>query len=138
MTGPQPPDRLAWAAFAGAVLVNLVVLYWPRAVSTAGPPHLDWVVHLLIFAAVALTGLRVGLPLPLLVGVLVLHAVTSELAQHFWLPARSGDPADAAADVLGVLLGVATARVGGSWAHDRAGGADRADGAAARGDTDAG
>jgi hypothetical protein len=130
-------SRRAWAAFAGAVLVNLVVLYWPRAVAGGDVPYVDKVVHLLVFGAVAFTGVRVGLPVRWLGAVLVLHAVSSELVQHFWIAARSGDPADAVADILGVVVGVAAARVGGSWAHDRAGRADGADGAAARRDADA-
>jgi hypothetical protein len=126
------------AAFAAAVAVHLVVLYWPRAVSEGGVPYLDKVVHVLVFGAVAWTGARAGLRVRWLAAVLVLHAVSSELVQHFLLAARSGDPADAAADVLGVVAGVAVARSGGSWGHGGAGSRDSADRAPARRDTDAG
>lgn len=105
--------------FATAVAVNLAVLYWPRPVSE-GPdiPHLDKVAHLLVFAAVAWTGARAGLLARWLVPALVLHAVTSELAQAYLLPRRSGDAADVLADCAGVLAGMVLARA--SWRHERA------------------
>jgi hypothetical protein len=129
-------DRGARAAFVAAVVVNLVALYWPRTVSGEGLfPGVDKVVHIGVFAAVALTGVRIRLPLLWLVAALVGNALVSELVQHWLLPDRSGDPADVLADVVGIglgaALGVATARVGGSWRHDRAGRRDRADRAAA-------
>jgi hypothetical protein len=130
------------AAFATALLVNLVVLYYPRQVAQGGIPYVDKAVHVAVFAAVAYTGVRAGFPVRWLAGLLVLHAVTSELVQHFLLTARSGDVADAVADVvgigLGLALGVGRPRDGGSSSHDRPGGRDRPDRAAARRDTDAG
>jgi hypothetical protein len=36
---------------------------------------------------------------------LALHGIESELVQHALLPARSGDPADAVADLAGVAVG---------------------------------
>jgi hypothetical protein len=132
----------ARAAFAAALLVNLVVLYYPRHVVQGGIPYVDKAVHVAVFAAVAWTGVRAGIPVRWLAPLLVLHAVSSELVQHFLLTARSGDPADAVADVLGaglgVALGVVRRRDGGSLTHDRAGGRDRPDRAAARRDADAG
>jgi hypothetical protein len=136
----------ARAAFAVALLVNLVALYYPRHVAQGGVPYVDKVVHVAVFAAVAWTGVRAGLPVRWLAGLLVLHAVSSELIQHFLLPARSGDPADAVADVLGVglgvglglALGVARGPDGGSLSHDGAGGRDRPDRAAAGRDADPG
>jgi VanZ family protein len=98
--------RLAWGAFTLAVVVNLVALYLPRVGGEELFPGVDKVVHLSIFAAVALTGRWVGLPAWPLGAVLVVHAVESELVQHFWLPHRDGDPADAMADTLGVLVGL--------------------------------
>jgi hypothetical protein len=44
-----------------------------------------------------------------LAGLLAVHAVSSELVQHWLLANRSGDPADVAADLLGVGLGLAVA-----------------------------
>jgi hypothetical protein len=117
-----------WArwAFAVAVIANFVVLYWPRQVSDGGILYADKVVHIAIFAVVAITGVRAGVPLAWLVGLLVFHAVSSELIQHWLLVNRSGDPADVVADLVGVVVGViggmkltsttgvATSRSGGS------------------------
>jgi hypothetical protein len=128
----RPAARLS---FAIAVAVNLAVLYYPRQVSQGGIPYVDKVVHVAVFAAVAWTGVRVSLPIRWLLALLVLHAVSSELVQHFLLTARSGDPADAAADALGAVAGVGAARRGGSLPHGGAGGRDRADRPAARRDT---
>lgn len=109
--------RLWRVAFAGAVVVNLVALYWPRPVSSGGIPHLDKVAHVVVFAAVAWTGLRSRVPVVVLVVVLVLHAVTSEVLQASVLPRRSGDAVDVVADLVGVLVGVALARA--SWRDER-------------------
>jgi hypothetical protein len=92
-------------AFAVAVALNLGALYSPGSPGP-GIPYLDKVTHLLLFAAVAFTGRRIGLPPGWLAGVLVLNAAVSELVQHAWLPHRSGDLYDAMADVAGVALGV--------------------------------
>jgi hypothetical protein len=108
------------------VFVNLVILYWPRAVSQGGIPYADKVVHVVIFAIVAATGLRARVSLAWLVGLLGAQAVISELVQHWFLANRTGDPADVAADLVGVAVGVliglklagatgvATAKSGGS------------------------
>jgi hypothetical protein len=92
-----------------AVAVNLVVLYWPRPVSDGGIPFADKAVHIAIFAAVAVAGLRARVPAGWLVGLLAVHAVSSELIQHWLLATRTGDPADVAADLVGVALGVVVA-----------------------------
>jgi hypothetical protein len=114
-------------ALVAAVAVNLVVLYWPGPVSDGGIPYVDKLVHVAIFAAVAVTGLRVRVRVAWLVGLLAVHAVSSELVQHWLLANRTGDPADVAADLVGVAVGVvvgwklaartavAAARAGGSW-----------------------
>jgi hypothetical protein len=93
------------AAFGLSCAVQLYALYSPAG----GPelfPYSDKVVHVLLFAAVAFTGRRVRLPAGRLAVVLVLNAVVSELVQHVWLSRRSGDPYDALADVIGVLIGL--------------------------------
>lgn len=110
--------RAARALFAGAVLVQLAVLYWPRQVGGGDQGHLDKVVHLLVFAAVAWTGRRAGLPAAPLAAVLVLHAVVSEVLQALVLPDRAGDAADVVADLAGVLAGTLLAQA--SWRHERA------------------
>jgi len=105
-------------AFAAAVAVNLLLLYWPRGVGGGGVPHMDKAVHLLVFAAVAWTGLRAQVPARWLLPLLALHAVTSELVQDRLLPDRSGDWADVLADLLGILAGTLLASA--SWRDERA------------------
>jgi hypothetical protein len=108
---PASNRREVWAraAFVAALVVHLVVLYWPRQVSDGGIPFADKVVHIAIFAVVVITGARAGVPLVWLVGLLAVHAVASELVQHWLLANRSGDPADVAADLAGVAIGAVIA-----------------------------
>ena len=101
-----------------ALVVNLLVLYWPKTTDAgAGVPHLDKVVHVASFAALAWSCLRAQLPVRWVLPLLGVHAVLSEVVQHVALPRRSGDPADAIADVTGVLVGTVLARA--SWTRDR-------------------
>lgn len=93
-------------ALAVTVLVQLAVLYAPRAPSAPGPVWLDKVVHVTVFAAVALAAAWAGLPRRPVLALLLGHAVVSELVQHYLLPGRSGDPWDAVADAGGVGLAV--------------------------------
>jgi hypothetical protein len=110
-----------WRVLLGcAVVVQLVALYWPRQVGDGGVPGTDKVVHAALFAAVALTGRFAGVPVRWLVGLLVGHAVVSELVQALLLPVRSGDPWDVLADVVGVAVGLLAARAAGARACDRA------------------
>jgi hypothetical protein len=100
----SPRETLRWAAaFVVSVVVQLVVLYVPRAPSTGALP-VDKVVHATIFGAVLFTGVRLGLPVWPLASGLAVHAVVSELIQHFLLANRSGDPLDVVADLTGVLI----------------------------------
>jgi hypothetical protein len=89
-----------------ALCTNLAVLYWPRAVSQGGIPYADKVVHIAIFAIVAVAGLWARVPVTWLVSLLVVDAVSSELVQHWLLANRTGDPADVAADLVGVAVGL--------------------------------
>ncbi len=103
--------KLGWSlAFLLSLAVQLVVLYAPRAPSVSTGLPLDKVVHVAVFAAVAGTGLRAGLPARVLVTALLAHAVVSELIQAQWLAHRSGDVWDAVADAVGVGLGWAAVR----------------------------
>jgi len=104
--------------FVGAVVANLVLLYLPRPDGGSGLPHVDKVVHLLAFAAVAWSGLRARVPASWLLPVLALHAGVSELVQDLLIPGRSGDVADVAADLVGILAGSALARA--SWRDEPA------------------
>ena len=103
------PSTLARLLFAGTVLVQLLVLYLPRA-PAAGGPGLDKLVHAAVFGAVLWAGLRCGFPTVPLVVALLAHAVLSEVLQERLLPNRSGDPLDVVADTVGVLLALAIAR----------------------------
>lgn len=97
--------------FAASVVIQLVVLYWPFGVGGPGVPGLDKAVHVVVFAAVALTGRLVGVRFwPLAVG-LGLHAVVSEVVQGTFLDRRAADPLDVVADLVGVALGLLAARL---------------------------
>ncbi|GEK79045.1 hypothetical protein ABA31_03960 [Agrococcus baldri] len=93
--------------FAAALLVQLVVLYWPSPPGGPGIPGLDKLVHAGVFLAPALAGVLAGIRPAWLGAALVAHAVASELVQQWLLPERSGDVWDAVADVVGVALGIA-------------------------------
>ena len=101
--------RTVWLwriAFVAAVALQLYGVYSPRE---AGPhigiPQIDKVAHCFLFAAVAFTGLKVGVPARWLLGALAANAIVSELVQHWLLPQRDGDPFDVLADLAGVALG---------------------------------
>lgn len=103
---------IRWTAFGLAVAIHLVVLYSPDSGGTPPFAHADKVVHVGVFAIVAVTGVLARLrPVPL-GAVLVAHAVTSEVVQAIVLPGRSGNPWDAVADIVGAALGLLLAA---SW-----------------------
>ncbi|MFB6719288.1 VanZ family protein [Kribbella sp. NPDC056345] len=97
----------AWrVAFVAACALQLYGVYSP---GEPGPselfPGVDKVAHFGLFAAVAFTGLNVGVPARWLLAVLAANAIGSELVQHYFLPHRDGDVFDALADLLGVAAG---------------------------------
>jgi hypothetical protein len=98
-------DRWASGVFVGALLVQMLVLYLPRAPSPGGGTRLDLVVHLAVFALVTWAGRRWGLSTVAMVLFGVIQALSSELIQHWLLPDRSGDPLDVLADLCGILVG---------------------------------
>jgi VanZ family protein len=104
-TGPSSRRRLdvRRLLFAGAVVAQLVALYWPRPVETGSTLPIDKVVHALIFGAVMWTGARAGLPPRPLAAVLAVHAGVSEVLQATVLD-RDGNLPDAVADVAGIAL----------------------------------
>jgi VanZ family protein len=93
------------------VLVSLVVLFAPAsATPSTWPPGTDKVVHLALFAALALTGRRAGLPAPALAVGLVAYAAGSEVLQGVLPIGRDAEVLDGVVDVVGVALGLAVAR----------------------------
>lgn len=120
--GPSPLDdaarlprrrtlALRRVAFAGAVLLNLVVLLAPDPDAPgSGVPGLDKVVHAAVFALLTGTGLAAGLAARWFVPAVLAWAALSEVLQATLLPARSGDWRDLVADAVGVAIGVAAVR----------------------------
>lgn len=111
MTGhPASPSgehgALARGAFAVAVLVSLAVLFTPASGVPSAPPGVDKLVHLALFAALAVTGRWAGVRRGLLAALLALYAAVSELLQSLDVLNRSTSVADWLADVAGVLLGL--------------------------------
>jgi hypothetical protein len=98
--------RRPLAAGLVALAVQLVVVYAPRAPGEGGIPHLDKVVHFVIFAAPTVLLLLAGLRTALVVPLLALHGPVSEWAQADLLPHRDGGWDDATADLLGVAAGL--------------------------------
>ena len=92
--------------FVLALAVQLVAIYVPRAPGEGGVPHVDKVVHAAIFAVPVLAGLLAGLPRVPVVVLLAVHAAVSEELQSALLPDRHGSLQDAAADLLGVAIGL--------------------------------
>lgn len=115
---PLPSARFPRAVFAVAVAANLVLLYWPRPDGGAGLPHVDKIVHVAAFMAVAWSGLRARVPASWLLPLLALHAGISEIVQDRLVPGRSGEGADVLADLVGILAGTALARA--SWRDEPA------------------
>jgi hypothetical protein len=94
--------------------MHLAVLYAPRApaVPTGGLP-VDKVVHVLAFGLPTAALIAAGVPRRWVVALLAAHAPISELLQHQLLADRTGEAGDIAADLAGVVAGVAlTAVVG--------------------------
>ena len=89
-------------AFALAVVVQLVALYWPRPVETGTSLPVDKLVHAAVFGAVLWTGGRAGLPVRPLAAVLAVHAGVSEVVQGTLLD-RDGNVPDALADLAGLV-----------------------------------
>lgn len=91
-----------------AALLSVVVLFTPESGVPSSPPGTDKVVHTLLFALLAYTGLYAKLSR--ILPILVVYAGVSEVLQHLITPLhRSGDVLDALVDVVGIALGWAIA-----------------------------
>lgn len=95
------------ALFALAVALSLVLFLTP--VPEAGPGGSDKVGHVAIFATLALAGRWARMPAAGLALGLAAYAVLTETLQATLPLGRHGDPADLAADVVGIALGLAAA-----------------------------
>ncbi|MFD5829803.1 VanZ family protein [Lentzea sp. NPDC060358] len=90
--------------FVIAASLSVVVLFTPESGVPSSPPGTDKVVHITLFALLALTGLHARIRHVLVA--LVVYAGVSEVLQQLITPLhRSGDVLDALVDVLGIGLG---------------------------------
>ncbi|NUT91276.1 MAG: VanZ family protein [Saccharothrix sp.] len=97
--------------FVTALLLSVIVLFTPQSGVPDSPPGTDKVVHTLLFALLAATGLWARLPVWPLLGGLVAYAATSEVLQAVITSlGRGGDVVDGLVDVLGIGLGWLVAR----------------------------
>ena len=97
---------LSRGALAVTLLVSLAVLFAPGDDVPSAPPGVDKLVHLALFAALAVSGRWAGVRAPVLAVSLGAYALLSEVVQAVTPLQRSGSPADGLADVLGVALGL--------------------------------
>ena len=119
MRHPHPAlavhGALSRGVFAVAVLVSLAVLFAPADDVPSSPPGVDKLVHLLLFAALAVSGRWAGARAGVLGVLLVLYAAVSEVVQGLSALERSASVADWVADAIGVLAGL----LGWAWAGRR-------------------
>lgn len=103
--------RSGWRLlFAATVLLSVVVLFSPGSTVPEESLVSDKVVHLALFAALALTGRLARVPVIALGVGLVGYAVVAEVLQAVLPISRDGDVRDAVADVAGVAVGLVLAR----------------------------
>ena len=97
---------LSRGVLAVTVLVSLAVLFTPGADVPSAPPGVDKMVHLALFAALALAGRWAGIRPRALAVLLVVYAAASEVVQAVTPLNRSGSAADLIADALGIAVGL--------------------------------
>lgn len=94
------------ALFGVVVLFSLVVLFAPAGDTPSSLPVGDKVIHAVMFAALATSGLLAEVSLvPLAIG-LAVYAGVSEVLQAALPIDRDGDWHDALADVIGMTVGL--------------------------------
>ena len=85
MARPHPAiavhGALSRGVFAVVVLVSLAVLFAPADDVPTAPPGVDKLVHLLLFAALAITACWAGIRRGVVAGLLVPYAAISEVVQ---------------------------------------------------------
>ena len=100
------PRRVRAAVACAVAAAHLAVLYSPRAPAVGSGIRLDLLVHVTVFAAVALTACWAGVGARTVGLVLAVEALVSEGVQALWLPGRTGDVTDLLADAVGVAVGL--------------------------------
>jgi VanZ family protein len=105
-------SRPTWRVlFAVAVLVTLVLMLVPIHTTAGGVPHTDKVAHILVFAVLGWMALAAWPHrLSVIALGLGLYGPLIELLQAL-TPSRTASVADAAADWVGLALGLALARL---------------------------
>lgn len=91
--------------FIVALVASMVILFTPASGVPTAPPGTDKVVHLILFATLALTGRLAGLRLVALSLGLCCYAGASEVLQWLLPIGRAGGVVDAVVDVLGIAVG---------------------------------
>lgn len=94
------------APFALTIAASAVILFTPASGVPTAPPGTDKILHLVLFAALAITGHVAQVRFAALLIGLSCYAVTSELLQAVLPLGRTGDLVDAAVDVAGIGAGM--------------------------------
>jgi VanZ family protein len=97
---------LARGVFCVVGLLSLAVLFAPASDVPTAPPGVDKLVHIGLFAALAVSGRWAGISARALAPLLLAYAAVSEVVQGLSVLDRSASFADWLADAVGVLLGL--------------------------------
>ncbi|MDR7300492.1 VanZ family protein [Haloactinomyces albus] len=92
--------------FALTITASAVILFTPASGVPTAPPGTDKIVHLVLFATLAITGHLARVRCTALLIGLSCYAAASELLQAVLPLGRTGDLADAAVDLVGIGVGV--------------------------------
>lgn len=101
--------RITWfprVLLALVVAMACVLLFSPGSAVPSGPPGADKVVHMLLFAVLAVSSRYARIGETITVAWIFVFAALSEVAQELWVPRRDGDVLDLLADMAGVWLGL--------------------------------
>ena len=98
---------LARGVFAVVVLLSLAVLFAPASDVPTAPAGVDKLVHIGLFAALAVSGRWAGIGSRMLAPLLLGYAAVSEVVQGLAVLDRSVSFADWVADAAGMVLGLA-------------------------------
>lgn len=104
MASPDRPAVLR-LPFVLVFAISLVVLFTPASGVPDAPPGVDKVIHVVLFAALAITGGIARFGFPALIAGLTGYAAGSEILQAILPLGRSGDVLDFCADFAGIAAG---------------------------------